>query len=73
MAKGLLFQTPTVGFSFSSAFDKMRDVLSVDTTFDESVNFWLLMASIGDFISAYPVVLFSLRNLIDLFPMKIQR
>lgn len=72
MAKGLLFQTPTVGFSFSSAFDKMRDVLSVDTTFDESVNFGL-MASIGDFISAYPVVLFSLRNLIDLFPMKIQR
>lgn len=72
MAKGLLFQTPTVGFSFSSAFDKMRDVLNVDTTFDESVNFWL-MASIGDFISAYPVVLFSLRNLIDLFPMKIQR
>lgn len=72
MAKGLLFQTPTVGFSFSSAFDKMRDVLSVDTTFDESVNFWL-MTSIGDFISAYPVVLFSLRNLIDLFPMKIQR
>lgn len=72
MAKGLLFQTPTVGFSFSSAFDKMRDVLSVDTTFDESVNFWL-MKSIGDFISAYPVVLFSLRNLIDLFPMKIQR
>lgn len=70
MAKGLLFQTPTVGFS--SAFDKMRDVLSVDTTFDESVNFWL-MTSIGDFISAYPVVLFSLRNLIDLFPMKIQR
>lgn len=68
MAKGLLFQTPTVDFSFSSAFD----VLSVDTTFDESVNFWL-MASIGDFISAYPVVLFSLRNLIDLFPMKIQR
>lgn len=50
----------------------MRDVLSVDTTFDESVNFWL-MTSIGDFISAYPVVLFSLRNLIDLFPMKIQR
>lgn len=72
MAKGLLFQTPTVGFSFSSAFDKMRDVLSVDTTFDESVNFWL-MTSIGDFISAYPVVFFSLRNLIDLFPMKIQR
>lgn len=72
MAKGLLFQTPTVGFSFSSAFDKMRDVLNVDTTFDESVNFWL-MTSIGDFISAYPVVLFSLRNLIDLFPMKIQR
>lgn len=72
MAKGLLFQTPTVGFSFSSAFDKMRDELSVDTTFDESVNFWL-MTSIGDFISAYPVVLFSLRNLIDLFPMKIQR
>lgn len=72
MAKGLLFQTPTVGFSFSSAFDKMRDVLSVDTTFDESVNYWL-MAYIGDFISAYPVVLFSLRNLIDLFPMKIQR
>lgn len=72
MTKGLLFQTPTVGFSFSSAFDKMRDVLSVDTTFDESVNFWL-MTSIGDFISAYPVVLFSLRNLIDLFPMKIQR
>lgn len=72
MAKGLLFQTPTVGFSFSSAFDKMRDLLSVDTTFDESVNFWL-MTSIGDFISAYPVVLFSLRNLIDLFPMKIQR
>lgn len=72
MAKGLLFQTPTVGFSFSSAFDKMRDVLSVDTTFDESVNYWL-MTSIGDFISAYPVVLFSLRNLIDLFPMKIQR
>lgn len=72
MAKGLLFQTPTVGFSFSSAFDKIRDVLSVDTTFDESVNFWL-MTSIGDFISAYPVVLFSLRNLIDLFPMKIQR
>lgn len=72
MAKGLLFQTPTVGFSFSSAFDKMRDVLSVNTTFDESVNYWL-MASIGDFISAYPVVLFSLRNLIDLFPMKIQR
>lgn len=72
MAKGLLFQTPTVDFSFSSAFDKMRDVLSVDTTFDESVNFWL-MTSIGDFISAYPVVLFSLRNLIDLFPMKIQR
>lgn len=72
MAKGLLFQTPTVGFSFSSAFDKMRDVLSVYTTFDESVNFWL-MTSIGDFISAYPVVLFSLRNLIDLFPMKIQR
>lgn len=72
MAKGLLFQTPTVGFSFSSAFDKMRDVLSVDTTFDESVNVWL-MTSIGDFISAYPVVLFSLRNLIDLFPMKIQR
>lgn len=59
-----------VGFSFFFVFDKMRDVLSVDIIFDESVNFWLMMF-IGDFILVYLVVLFFLWNLIDLFFMKI--
>lgn len=59
-----------VGFSFFFVFDKMRDVLSVDIIFDESVNFWL-MKFIGDFILVYLVVLFFLWNLIDLFFMKI--
>lgn len=59
-----------VGFSFFFVFDKMRDVLSVDIIFDESVNFWL-MVFIGDFILVYLVVLFFLWNLIDLFFMKI--
>lgn len=59
-----------VGFSFFFVFDKMRDVLSVDIIFDESVNFWLMMF-IGDFILVYFVVLFFLWNLIDLFFMKI--
>lgn len=59
-----------VGFSFFFVFDKIRDVLSVDIIFDESVNFWLMMF-IGDFILVYLVVLFFLWNLIDLFFMKI--
>lgn len=59
-----------VGFSFFFVFDKMRDVLSVDIIFDESVNYWL-MVFIGDFILVYLVVLFFLWNLIDLFFMKI--
>lgn len=59
-----------VGFSFFYVFDKMRDVLSVDIIFDESVNVWLMMF-IGDFILVYLVVLFFLWNLIDLFFMKI--
>lgn len=59
-----------VSFSFFFVFDKMRDVLSVDIIFDESVNFWL-MVFIGDFILVYLVVLFFLWNLIDLFFMKI--
>lgn len=59
-----------VGFRFFFVFDKMRDVLSVDIIFDESVNFWL-MVFIGDFILVYLVVLFFLWNLIDLFFMKI--
>lgn len=59
-----------VGFSFFFVFDKMRDVLSVDIIFDESVNVWLMMF-IGDFILVYLVVLFFLWNLIDLFFMKI--
>lgn len=59
-----------VGFSFFFVFDKIRDVLSVDIIFDESVNFWL-MVFIGDFILVYLVVLFFLWNLIDLFFMKI--
>lgn len=59
-----------VGFSFFYVFDKMRDVLSVDIIFDESVNYWL-MVFIGDFILVYLVVLFFLWNLIDLFFMKI--
>lgn len=59
-----------VDFSFFFVFDKMRDVLSVDIIFDESVNFWL-MVFIGDFILVYLVVLFFLWNLIDLFFMKI--
>lgn len=59
-----------VDFSFFFVFDKMRDVLSVDIIFDESVNYWL-MVFIGDFILVYLVVLFFLWNLIDLFFMKI--